>query len=365
MKYEEYGYVDIDKLQQIDNENYLKNSPPNKETISPNVLKGPKDISQYLENHQPTEWIIDSFGARGACVILAGDKGSGKSSFLYRLAESISKGEKFLSELSTIKKKVLVWQSDESKINALNKLKRMDINKGFDIVFKEEGWDQLNLGQLKEQIKINNYGVVLIDSISTLIANRGINFKDMEIAKPLYELNDLAGELNVLIIINSHLNKEDRDGINLNDLLGSGQISSAVSDIWSIYKPQKPSFDEHYIIKCLGKRNCEDGIYWNLQGNKEDFSWKFVSVGEDDLLPTKKIEYKYKILNLLNENEKGLSLKEIESTLNCSFKTVQRCTTLLFDQNKIWRKKRSSGGGRAYYLYFGIHLGHEADGIKR
>ena len=32
MKYEEYGYVDIDKLQQIDNENYLKNSPPKKET---------------------------------------------------------------------------------------------------------------------------------------------------------------------------------------------------------------------------------------------------------------------------------------------------------------------------------------------
>ena len=252
----------------------------------------------------------------------------------------------------------MVWQSDESKINALNKLKRMDINKGFDIVFKEEGWDQLNLSQLKEQIKINNYGVVLIDSISTLIANRGINFKDMEIAKPLYELNDLAGELNVLIIINSHLNKEDRDGINLNDLLGSGQISSAVSDIWSIYKPLKPSFDEHYIIKCLGKRNCEDGIYWNLQGNKEDFSWQFVSVGKDDLLPTKKIEYKYKILNLLKENKQGLNLKEISSILNCSFKTVQRCTTLLFDQNKIGRKKRSSGGGRAYYLYFGIHLGH-------
>ena len=31
---------------------------------------------------------------------------------------------------------------------------QFDINKGFDIVFKEEGWDQLNLGQLKEQIKI-------------------------------------------------------------------------------------------------------------------------------------------------------------------------------------------------------------------
>ena len=58
-----------------------------------------------------------------------------------------------------------------------------------------------------------------------------------------------------------------------------------------------------------GKR--EDGIYWNLQGNKEDFSWQFISMVEDDLLPTKNIEYKLKILNLLNENEKGLSLKEI------------------------------------------------------
>ena len=32
--------------------------------------------------------------------------------------------------------------------------------------------------------------------------------------------------------------KEDIDSINLNDLLGSGQISSAVSDIWSIFKPK-------------------------------------------------------------------------------------------------------------------------------
>ena len=58
------------------------------------------------------------------------------------------------------------------------------------------------------------------------------------------------------------------------------------------------------------------------------------------------------------QTKQGLSLKDITSILNCSFKTVQRCTTLLFDQNIIGRKKRSSGGGRAYYLYFGKHLGH-------
>ena len=84
-------------------QNYLKNIPPKKETISPNVLKGPKDISQYLENHQPTEWIIDSFGARGSCDLLAGETGSGKTSFIYQMAYAISTGDIFLGELTTQK----------------------------------------------------------------------------------------------------------------------------------------------------------------------------------------------------------------------------------------------------------------------
>ena len=91
----DYTNCDIDKLQQIDNENYQKKYSKKKGPISSDVLKGPKDISSYLNERKPTEWIVDSFGANGACVILAGDKGSGKTSFLYRLAESISKGQNF------------------------------------------------------------------------------------------------------------------------------------------------------------------------------------------------------------------------------------------------------------------------------
>ena len=96
MIFDKYG-CDIDKLQKKDNENYQRKYTKEKGPISSNVPKGPKDISTYLKTRKPTEWIVDSFGANGACVILAGDKGSGKTSFLYRLAESISKGDKFLS----------------------------------------------------------------------------------------------------------------------------------------------------------------------------------------------------------------------------------------------------------------------------
>ena len=106
------------------------------------------------------------------------------------------------------------------------------------------------------------------------------------------------------------------------------------------------------------KRNCDDSIFWNLKGNQEDFSWEIISVGEDDLLPSQKIEYRFQILKLLQEHKNGLSLKEISSMLSCSFKTAQRCTGILLDQNEIGRRKRSSNGGRPYYLYFDLLLGH-------
>ena len=81
------------------------------------------ELNDLINEYKPTEWIVDSFGAKGACVLLAGDKGSGKTAFLYRLSEAISNGSVFMGELSTTSKKVLVWQADESRNNAHLKIK--------------------------------------------------------------------------------------------------------------------------------------------------------------------------------------------------------------------------------------------------
>ncbi|WP_269613298.1 AAA family ATPase [Prochlorococcus marinus] len=72
------------------------------------VGKVPTPVDELLKNKKPTEWIVDSFGAKGAAVLLAGDKGSVKSAFCYRLAESVSKGDVFLEQLETVQSKVEV-----------------------------------------------------------------------------------------------------------------------------------------------------------------------------------------------------------------------------------------------------------------
>ncbi len=56
----------------------------------------PISVGELLQSRKKAEWIVDSFGAQGAAVILSADVGTGKTTFLYSLASSISKGEPFL-----------------------------------------------------------------------------------------------------------------------------------------------------------------------------------------------------------------------------------------------------------------------------
>ena len=124
----EYGF-NLDEQQRKDNENYLNkvdkkvDKDVGKQVDKKIGIMKPIPVDELMLTWQPTEWIIDSFGAKGACVLLAGDKGSGKTAFLYRLSEAISNGSVFMGELSTTSKKVLVWQADESRNNAHLKLR--------------------------------------------------------------------------------------------------------------------------------------------------------------------------------------------------------------------------------------------------
>ena len=67
----------------------LASASAKKHPYIPDVGKGPRGVDDLLKSRQPTEWIMDSFGARGACVLLAGDSGAGKTSFLYQMADSM------------------------------------------------------------------------------------------------------------------------------------------------------------------------------------------------------------------------------------------------------------------------------------
>ena len=318
---------------------------------TPEVGKVPTPVDVLLKNKKPTEWIVDSFGAKGAAVLLAGDKGSGKSAFCYRLAEAVSQGAVFLGQLETVKSKVLVWQADESQDNALVKIDLMGITAGFDFVFEsDEGWDELDIPRLRKHLQQGQYGFLLIDSVTGLLMSKGISIKDPEFSTPLKQLNNLAGELGILIVLNCHLTKEDRNEVNAKDILGAGTQSAAVSDMWGIWNPNEKDL-ESFIMKCLGKRNCDKNTMWYLKGNIEDFSFRLESVGENDLLPDQKKQYTFQFLDHLHKTDNGMTVKELAGHFGCTEEHARRVCIRLKRQGQVDRVKHSIKLGRPIYIY--------------
>ena len=130
---------------------------------------------------------------------------------------------------SSKKGKVLFIQADESRSNCANKIKIIGVSDNVDFLFKDGGFDKLNIQKLSELIG-NYYDVVFLDSITTLLTGGKYSYKDAEFALPLYELNDLACEKNIPIIFSSHLKKpehNERIRVIKHDVMGNQSIFAA------------------------------------------------------------------------------------------------------------------------------------------
>ena len=160
----EYGF-DLDEQQLIDNENYQNKVDKNvdKEVGKGTGIMKPIPVDELMLTWKPAEWIVDLFGAKGSCVLLAGDKGSGKSVFMYRMAEALQNEEPFMTELKTKKSKVFIWQADESRNNAKVKIKLMELKGQFSFLFNDDEYgNYLDINILKKTIQQNNYQVVFL-----------------------------------------------------------------------------------------------------------------------------------------------------------------------------------------------------------
>ena len=87
----------------------------------------------------------------------------------------------------------LFIQADETNNDCRRKCKIMGLdNDAFDFYFGEDGFETLDIPLLERLISEGDYGVVMLDSVTTLLGNQGVSMKDPEFGQPLYELNKLS-----------------------------------------------------------------------------------------------------------------------------------------------------------------------------
>ena len=324
----------------------MKNDANDDYQIELAVIKGGEDVGKI-------DWVIRDFLARGSLVLLAAEMGSGKTTLIYRAAESIHKGELFLDQLPTKKGRVLVIQGDEPITDARKKFRRMGLETQFEICYVEK--PPLNLNWLERQIKSKVYIAILIDSMTSLLAVNTLDVTDLGFVRKLYRLKNAFAVSNVAGLITSHLNKpfdnKIRHQVTKHDIQGVATIGAAVTDALGMWKHPKPEWPEHYNLICLGKRNLKEGTLLKLQGNEEDYHWSLIDVGKGPK-PQEKLSLQKKIEDCLVNASKPLPLSDIAERVGTSYEYVRRICTEMYDIGLLTRAKIETGKiGRPTYLY--------------
>ena len=298
------------------------------------------------------DWVIEGFAAVGI-VLLAAEPGTGKTTFLYRAAEAIQEGTNFLNAVPVQQTYVLFIQGDEPENVTARKLSRMDLVGNFEILY---GSHSLDFNHLVQIIESGNWRVIVVDSLTTVLATSDCTTMDSSMAKVLYDLNKLASDNNVAVIMTAHLNKPSKNGsgdrmkrkvIGWADISGVATISAAVNDAWGL-----TAKGNNFSLHALGKRHVEAGTEWVLERSAEDYSWELKEV-TDGLMPNQVIDAKHKLLAYLQTHRGEFFTSDELSRLTGprNIEHTRRCLCDLFDTKQILRRKRRVSTGRPSHEY--------------
>jgi hypothetical protein len=127
------------------------------------------------------------------------------------------------------------------------------------------------MAQLRETIEKEQPKLVVIDSLTSCNRNTAVEEKNVEYARTLYELRDIAMETGCAIIVLHHENKNGQ-------VRGTTAIKANVSEVWHLKSCDKLS-STHRLLEieksragCNGKRQLQLDPYdlsWQDQGEYE------------------------------------------------------------------------------------------------
>lgn len=310
-----------------------------------------KKASEVCADVGKIKWNIEGFAATGL-VLVAAETGTGKTTLLYRAADAVQEGALFLDQVPVRKGRVLVVQGDEPESIAVRKIRRMGLKANFDFLYAESSID---LDFLLETIRKADYQVLIIDSLTTVLASSDCTTLDQSMVDKLFAINRVAADQGVLILMTAHLNKPAKDGngnrkqrrqITWADISGLSTIGAAVNDCWGLTKA-----GNFFSLHCLGKRNVDAGVEWLLERDAEDYWWGLKEI-TDGLMPLVVVDAKQRILQVLAQDQLFVTAKEAAKILDINEEHSRRCLCDLYDEGVLDRRvSHLPGRGRPGHCY--------------
>ncbi len=304
------------------------------------------DITK-LENKQIL-FVIEDFIPSNSVILLFGNSGVGKSTLTYSWAYHVATGKDWNGR-KVKQGKVLIIQLEENLQTINNRWSQVKNDTPENTVFVKKSYSGTFTYQLKKYIKEYSPNLIIIDSFSAVNSLNGTKENDASSAFILYDLNKIADENNVSIIICHHENKSG-------GYRGSTAISAAVSEVIRFYKPTDHEKNKR-VLEVTKTRQGENYKYV-LEGdeNKNYLNWTIVGESNENKANPEKDNSLSKIQDYLNQirpekvsnktiaDETGLKLDTVKKALDRYFKYPDKHPDIKIEREKIDRGYIYSSG---------------------
>ena len=224
---------------------------------------GVKDL--LAKTPERFDWLVAALMPMATTALLYAEAGTGKTLFVNNIIKAVAGGEDW-NGYPTKHGKVLYIQTDEPEINTAHNLKEAGFesvpNENLTIYFK---WQFSQMAKLRETIEKEKPKLVVIDSLTSCNRNTAVEEKNVEYARTLYELRDIAMETGCAVIVLHHENKNGQ-------VRGTTAIKANVSEVWHLKRCDKLS-STHRLLEIEKSRAGCNGTR-QLQLDTYDLSWQ-------------------------------------------------------------------------------------------
>ncbi len=211
------------------------------------------------------DWLVAALMPMATTALLYAEAGTGKTLLVNSIIKAVAGGEDW-NGYPTKHGKVLYIQTDEPEINTAHNLKEAGFesvpNENLTIYFK---WQFSQMAKLKETIEKEQPKLVVIDSLTSCNRNTAVEEKNVEYARTLYELRDIAMETGCAVIVLHHENKNGQ-------VRGTTAIKANVSEVWHLKRCDKLSSTQRLLEVEKSRAGCNGTR--QLQLDTYDLSWQ-------------------------------------------------------------------------------------------
>lgn len=221
---------------------------------------------EAIEKHGSAirEWRMHGWLPKGKLIIEHGDGGAGKTRLGYNFLYHLATGQDW-DGFPVKQGKCMVIQTDEAPSDMLQVLEDRGLANHPNIRYKTR-WNVDFLQALEKEIQEFQPAFILIDSLTSINKRSIFSENDVEYARPLLLLKDLAQMYEITIMVIHHSSREG-------NARGSTAIRNSASEVWKLKVDNSKSMDGSHRVLEIEKSRSRKLASYLLRYNEGDGSW--------------------------------------------------------------------------------------------